>query len=205
MDLGASLAFVSQPAEADIMTRPPRDPRARFLDRSMLTRLFAGALTLAVIVFAAFWVGLGRFDLAEAGTLALVAWLVGHTVLGAVMAGRRGLGGLRGLVRNPALRVWLACALAFAALLVAFPALHQGLGAAAIPTRGCRAVRPRGGARPVVARGGRTRWTVSPASAGKAAFVTSQAERKRLLQDCIRAERRAVLVVNTRSRRGVRG
>jgi P-type Ca2+ transporter type 2C len=29
MDLGASLAFVSQPAEADVMARPPRDPRAR--------------------------------------------------------------------------------------------------------------------------------------------------------------------------------
>jgi Ca2+-transporting ATPase len=58
MDLGASLAFVSQRAEDDVMRRPPRRPDKPFLDRSMVAGILAGGLTLAAITGAAFVVGL---------------------------------------------------------------------------------------------------------------------------------------------------
>lgn len=130
MDLGASLAFVSLPAEAGVMARPPRDPAARFLDPPMLSGLFAGALTLAGLVSAAFWIGLDSYGIAGARTLALVVWLVGHATLGVAMAGRSGL---RGLAQNPALLIWLAASGVFAALLVALPVLHQALRTGAVP------------------------------------------------------------------------
>jgi Ca2+-transporting ATPase len=135
MDLGAALAFVNQPADADIMRRPPRDPTARFLDRSMLAGLFAGALTLATVVFAAFWIGAGRFGVAGGHTLALVAWMVGHAALGLAMAGGGGLGFVRGLARNPPMLGWAACAVAFAVLIVSVPAIGNALGAPMIPAR----------------------------------------------------------------------
>ena len=58
MDLGASVAFVNLPAEADEMKRPPRDPRAPFLDRTMAAGIFAGGLTLGAATGAAYLIGL---------------------------------------------------------------------------------------------------------------------------------------------------
>jgi Ca2+-transporting ATPase len=133
MDLGAALAFVNQPADQDIMDRPPRDPNARFLDRGMLIGLFSGAVTLAALVFAAFWVGLDRFGVTGAHTLALVVWMVGHAALGLAMGGGRGLGFLPALLRNPPMLAWAACAVAFAALVAGVPMVGDVLGAPTIP------------------------------------------------------------------------
>lgn len=44
MDLGAALAFVSQPADADIMARPPRDPNAPFFDSHLRIGIALGAV-----------------------------------------------------------------------------------------------------------------------------------------------------------------
>ena len=46
MDLAASAAFVSERAENDLMRRPPDDPQRRFLDRPMVTSIFAAGLSL---------------------------------------------------------------------------------------------------------------------------------------------------------------
>ena len=48
MDLGASVTFTTEPAEGDVMARPPRDPRRPFMDRSMQVGIFAGGLSLGV-------------------------------------------------------------------------------------------------------------------------------------------------------------
>jgi Ca2+-transporting ATPase len=113
MDPGTSLAFVGPPAEPDVIRRPPRDPDARFFDRAMVVGLLAGGITLAGIVFAAFLVGLDHFGLAEARTLALIAWMVGHAALGVAMAG--GVRSPVGLLRRAALLAWAGVALLFAA------------------------------------------------------------------------------------------
>ncbi len=131
MDLGAALAFVAQPADRDVLTRPPRDPQARLLDRGLIFAILAGGLTLAVVVFSAYQFAAARFDLMEARTFALVAWFVGHVALGLATAERRG--GLRDLAQNPVLLIWAAAAVLFAAALVLVPPLRIALGTAPIP------------------------------------------------------------------------
>ena len=133
MDLGAAFAFVNQPADANIMNRPPRDPDARFLDRAMNVSLLIGAVTLAALVLVAFLIGINRFGTGGARTLALVVWLVGHASLGIAMAGAHERGRLKGLLGNLPMLAWVVAAAAFAAILVIVPSIGQALGAASIP------------------------------------------------------------------------
>ena len=43
MDVAASAAFVSEPAEPGIMRQPPRDPHVPFMDRAMVGSIFSAA------------------------------------------------------------------------------------------------------------------------------------------------------------------
>jgi P-type Ca2+ transporter type 2C len=118
MDIGASAAFVHQAAETDLMQRPPRNPRARFLDRSMLSGILAGGLTLAMLSGGAFLVALPALGVDGARTLALVSWMVGHALLGIVMGWERQPVALRALLRNWAMLAWAAGAAVFALAIV---------------------------------------------------------------------------------------
>lgn len=135
MDLGASLAFVSQPADPNVMTRAPRDPTASFFTQDMVGVIIAGALILALVVLGAFFYGITFFDLAQARTFVLVAWFVGHASLGVAMAFEGGLPRLSQVAANKALMGWLAASLAFAAAIVLVPSLADGIGAAQVPPR----------------------------------------------------------------------
>jgi Ca2+-transporting ATPase len=82
MDLAASAAFVAEPAETGLMRRPPRDPKAKFLDHSMVRSIFASAAGLFAAVcgvYLATWhSGAG---LIPAQTMAFATWLLGHVFL----------------------------------------------------------------------------------------------------------------------------
>jgi Ca2+-transporting ATPase len=133
MDVGASLAFVNQPAESDLMRRRPRNPTARLLDRPMLNGILSGGLTLSIVTGAAFLVGLASLGTPGARTLALVTWLVGHAALGIVMGWERRPFTLADLRANPALLAWAASAAAFAVLVLAWPPLGLLLHAGPVP------------------------------------------------------------------------
>jgi P-type Ca2+ transporter type 2C len=133
MDIGASIAFVHQPPEADLMRRRPRDPRARLLDRSMIVGILTGGLTLAFLTGGAFLLGLRLYGVDAGRTLALVAWLVGGASLGLVMAWERRQLSVRALLRNPALPIWFTVAIAFAAAIVASPMLANVLRGSVVP------------------------------------------------------------------------
>ena len=133
MDLGASVAFVNQPAEGDEMRRRPRDPKARFLDRRMLAGIGTGGLTLAVVTGVVYLAGLGPLGAAGARTLALVCWLVGHAALGVVMGWERKPIAPRDLLANPAMLLWAGAAVAFAAALLLWPPLETVLHAGPVP------------------------------------------------------------------------
>jgi Ca2+-transporting ATPase len=82
MDLAASATFVAEPQEAGAMQRPPPDPSEKFLNRSMLTTMTLGALSLFAAVSSSFlytWYSTG--DLALAQTMAFATWMVGHIFL----------------------------------------------------------------------------------------------------------------------------
>jgi Ca2+-transporting ATPase len=53
MDVGASVAFVSEPTAPGAMDRPPRDPASRFLDRVQLSAIALTTVALIVAVLPA--------------------------------------------------------------------------------------------------------------------------------------------------------
>lgn len=132
MDLGAALAFVNQPADSDIMRRPPRNPDSPFFQRDLVIDIVLGSLTLAAVVLGAFyWTFAQEGDLAEARGAALVAWFAGHVSLGFVMSFDGGRPRLRALIDNPMLLIWIAASLAFAAVLATVPVVVEAIGAKA--------------------------------------------------------------------------
>ena len=116
MDLAASAAFVAEPAERDLMHRPPRDPKAKFLDRSMVRSTFVSAIGLFAAVcgvYLATWhSGAG---LITAQTMAFATWLLGHVFLAFNLRTEREPLFQVGFFTNRVMVVW---ALATAALLL---------------------------------------------------------------------------------------
>jgi len=133
MDLGASVAFVSLPAEQDEMRRPPRDPSVPFLDRVMVAGIAAGGLTLAIATGAMFLLGLRTVGVDGARTMAVVTWMICHAALGAVMGWERGPVPLQGLRRTPAMLAWIAASLGFAAAMLALPGFREVLHGGPVP------------------------------------------------------------------------
>jgi len=116
MDLAASAAFVAEPAEAGLMCRPPRDPKARFLDRSIVRSIFVSATGLFAAVcgiYLATWhSGAG---LVTAQTMAFATWLLGHVFLALNLRTEREPLFRVGFLTNWVMVVW---AMATAALLL---------------------------------------------------------------------------------------
>jgi Ca2+-transporting ATPase len=133
IDLGTALAFVGLPPEADSMRRRPRDPAARFLDSSMLWGMGAGGVTLAALAGGAYAIGLAALGVSGARTLALVAWLAGHAMLGLVMGWERVPLRAREVLANPAMVAWAGAALGLAVALLASTSLATLLHAAPVP------------------------------------------------------------------------
>lgn len=125
MDLGASMTFVAEPAEGDVMAQPPRDPTRPFLDRAMQAGILAGGLSLAAAVLIAFlfaWHHEARP--VGARTAAFAAWMIGHLVLAANMRSERQPLGRLGLFSNRPFLVWAGAALALLVVSLAFPFLQ---------------------------------------------------------------------------------
>lgn len=86
MDLGASMTFLSEPPECDLMAQPPRDPRITFMDRAVQLGILSGGAVLGAAVLVGY---VGAIELQastrQAQTVAFIAWMVGHVVLAANM------------------------------------------------------------------------------------------------------------------------
>ncbi|HEX9074231.1 MAG TPA: cation-translocating P-type ATPase C-terminal domain-containing protein, partial [Anaerolineae bacterium] len=90
MDLMAAASFVAEPAEADLLDQKPRDPKARFMDRSMIGSIITSSLGLFAavsVVYLSTWYG--TQDLMTAQTMAFFAWLIGHVLLAFNMRSER--------------------------------------------------------------------------------------------------------------------
>jgi Ca2+-transporting ATPase len=82
MDLAASATFVAEPAESDIMTRPPRDPKERFVTRSLQSGIFLNAASLfAAVSICYLYVYYQTLNITTAQTMAFAAWMIGHIFL----------------------------------------------------------------------------------------------------------------------------
>lgn len=126
MDLGASVTFVAERAERDLMAQPPRDPRAPFMDREMQLRILFGGAALGAAVLVGY-LGATQFgaSVQQAQTVAFIAWMIGHVVLAANMRTEREPI-LRGAVfRNRPFLLWAAAAVAVTVTGLAWPLARQ--------------------------------------------------------------------------------
>ena len=111
MDVGASVAFVSEPTAPDTMDRPPRDPASRFLDGAELSAIGLTAASLTVSVLPAFLIVHAQSGTDMGIAAAVAAWLVANVAIAWTLRARPGLP----LRRNIAFPAW-----ALAALIAAF-------------------------------------------------------------------------------------
>jgi Ca2+-transporting ATPase len=128
MDLGASAAFAAEVAESDIMDRPPRDPKRKFLDRPMVISIFGSMIGLFLAVSVVYSITLNSYhDLPRAQTAAFVTWLFGHFMLALNMRSDRDPILKVGIGTNRTMLVWGLSAMAFAVAVVALPFLHDAV------------------------------------------------------------------------------
>jgi Ca2+-transporting ATPase len=113
MDVGASVAFVSEPTAPATMERSPRDPARRFLDGAQLSAIALTAAALTVAVLPAFLVVHARSGAAMAIAAAVAGWLVANVAIAWSLRARPGLP----LRRNIAFPAWALVALVAAFVL----------------------------------------------------------------------------------------
>jgi Ca2+-transporting ATPase len=107
MDLGASFAFVAEPAAPRAMHRPPRQRGTGFLDRAVLTAIATTALTLTVAVLPSYLLLTATgADPAQARAGAVLAWLAGHVLIAWTLRTQPWLR----WATNPAFPVWAVTA-----------------------------------------------------------------------------------------------
>jgi Ca2+-transporting ATPase len=105
MDLGASVAFVAEPAAPDAMRRPPRRSGTRFLDRAGLAAIATVAVTLTAATLPAYLLLAGT-GTGTARSAAVVGWLAGHALIAWTLRTRPALSWRT----NPAFPAWVASA-----------------------------------------------------------------------------------------------
>ncbi len=125
VDPACSIAFEAEPAERDLMRRPPRSPSARLFDARFVTvALLQGASVLAAAVLA-FRAGLHHTGADDAGRALAFAALVGGNV-GLILV-NRSWDRVLGVRAGPNLAAWIVTggATLLAALVFAWPWLRQ--------------------------------------------------------------------------------
>ncbi len=113
MDVGASVAFVSEPTAPATMDRPPRDPASRFLDGTQLSAIALTAAGLTAAVLPAFLIVDARSSASMAIAAAVAGWLIANVAIAWSLRARPGLP----LRRNVAFPVWALVALIAACIL----------------------------------------------------------------------------------------
>ena len=133
MDLAASATFVAEPIEQDAMTRPPRSPKEKFVNRAMLGRVAASSLSLAAAVTINYLVAFyGGRSIVEAQTIAFATWLIGHIYLALTMRSERQTLLAIGPFANRVMLVWGAAAIAFLVIVTSIPEVRLAVKVSAL-------------------------------------------------------------------------
>ncbi len=128
MDLAASAGFVAEPAERTIYSRPPRDPREKFLSPAVVRRIAVSGISLFAAVMVPYGYALGRgVPPVKAQTIAFSAWIIGHVLLAFVSRSEKQPLSSLGLFTNRAINVWAGAAFGFLLLATQVPALNAPL------------------------------------------------------------------------------
>jgi Ca2+-transporting ATPase len=127
MDLAASATFANEPAEADVMHEPPRNPKARFIDGPMAGSIFgagAGLFAAVSVAYLVTWYTSGG-DLVRAQTVAFVAWLLGHVFLAINLRSEREPLFRLGFFSNRLMILWAVAAIAFVLFATLVPGVQN--------------------------------------------------------------------------------
>lgn len=130
MDVAASATFVSEPAEDDLMRRPPRNPREHFMNRAMVSSIFiaaAGLFIAVAVIYLVLWYG--GTGLAQARTAAFVTWLLGHVFLALNLRSEREPLSRLGVFSNRLMIVWILATFAFTAFIALAPIVAPAVAA----------------------------------------------------------------------------
>ena len=124
MDLGASAAFVAEPAEALIYSERPRDLKERFMDSAMLKGIAASGLSLfAGVTIAYFYALWQHLSVAQAQTFAFAAWIFTLMMLAFVSRSEKDPLYHLGVFANRAMDAWALAAVAFLFAAITIPEL----------------------------------------------------------------------------------
>ncbi|MFB0562106.1 MAG: cation-translocating P-type ATPase [Candidatus Lokiarchaeia archaeon] len=128
MDLAASATFVAEPAEFDVMTRPPRDPKERFLTKSLQINIFLNAISLfAGVSICYLFVYYQTLNITTAQTAAFAAWLIGHIFLAFNSRSERESLYSLGFLSNKVMVAWALLAVGALIIATLVPALQEVL------------------------------------------------------------------------------
>lgn len=120
IDPACSIAFENEPAESDVMQRPPRDATAPLFGGATLGLALVQGLGVLVVVMGAFAWASPRIPEPEARAFAFATLVVGNLAL--ILSNRSATRSLWATLRTPNRTLWgvigLACALLLAALYV---------------------------------------------------------------------------------------
>jgi P-type Ca2+ transporter type 2C len=113
MDVGASIAFVSEPSAPGAMDHAPRDPARRFLDDTQLSAIALTAAALTAAVLPTFLIVHARWGADMAIAAAVGGWLTANTAVAWTLRAQPRLAWRR----NVAFPAWAVIAIASAAVL----------------------------------------------------------------------------------------
>jgi P-type Ca2+ transporter type 2C len=117
IDPACSIAFENEPAESDVMQRPPRDAAAPLFGGATLwLALLQGVGVLAVVAAAFAWAA-ARLPEPEARAFAFATLVVGNLAL--ILSNRSATRSLWASLRTPNRTLWVVVSLAFMLLLAA--------------------------------------------------------------------------------------
>ena len=117
IDPACSIAFENEPAEVDVMQRPPRDAAAPLFGGATLWLALLQGLGVLVVVMAAFAWASPRIPEPEARAFAFATLVVGNLAL--ILSNRSATRSLWATLRTPNRTLWVVIGLALALLLAA--------------------------------------------------------------------------------------